>query len=115
MFVYAKAGAPNAAFLILNGASTDEDSIRSKVSQGYIVRTRADSGTKEARTGDYTNMNAAFRSGAQITSTDYYRPDYRSDTSAVWTNFQVKFPNGELARLNPISAANANQNLKIKE
>lgn len=115
MFVYAKAGTPNAAFLILNGASTDEDSIRSKVSQGYIVRTRADSGTKEARTGNYTNMNAAFRSGAQITSTDYYRPDYRSDTSAVWTKFQVKFPNGELARLNPISAANANQNLKIKE
>jgi hypothetical protein len=54
--------------------------------------------------GDYTYKNAAFESGAQILSTDYYRPDPRAGTPG-WTDFKVQFPNNELARINPVSAA----------
>jgi len=42
-------------------------------------------------------------SGAQLVSTDYYRPDPRADTSSKWTNYAVSFPNNELAILNPVN------------
>ena len=43
-------------------------------------------------------MNNAFESGAQITSTDFYKADLRFST------FHVKFPNGEIGRKNPINS-----------
>lgn len=74
--------------------------------QGFIVRTRADGDTEEARTGDYTKMNAAFESGAQIISTDYYRPDPRYKTEPEnWTDYKVAFPDGRTKRINPVSAS----------
>lgn len=103
MFIYATPGTPEAAFVILNGAITDEQEIKQRVQQDYIVRTRSDSGTTQARNGDYSAMNAAFRSGAQIISTDYYKADDRAGQPG-WTNYKVNFPNNELARINPISA-----------
>lgn len=113
-FVYSNPGTPEAAFVILNNPVGSFNQIKQRVAQGYIVRSRSDSGTEEARTGDYTNMNASFNSGAHITSTDYYRPDPRAG-DGTWTDFRVRFPNGELARINPVSAA-AKQNLgTIKE
>jgi hypothetical protein len=104
MFVYALPGTPEAAFVIENNATASKTEIQQLVSLGYIVRTRSDAGTREARLGDYTDMNNALESGAQIISTDYYRPDPRAGTPG-WTDFRVRFPNGELARINPISAA----------
>ena len=45
------------------------------VRQGFIVRTRADDGTVEARANDTARRNAAFASGAQIVTTDFLTPD----------------------------------------
>ncbi|MGR6087632.1 MAG: Ca2+-dependent phosphoinositide-specific phospholipase C [Arcticibacter sp.] len=104
MFVYETPGQPEAAFVILNDARADSSQIRTLVQQGYMVRTRCDSGTLEARNGDYSGMNAAFGSGAQILSTDYYRPDYRAGQSG-WTDYQVKFPGGYVGRKNPVNAS----------
>lgn len=103
MFVYSNPGTPEAAFVILNSSVGDFTEIRQRVAQGYIVRTRTDSGTDEARTGNYTNMNAAFESWAQIVSTDYYKAEDRAGTSG-WTDYHVQFPNGELARIDSIAA-----------
>lgn len=103
MFVYAEPRSPECAFIIANDAISQKDSITQWVSEGYIIRTRTDSGTVEARTGDYSKRDAAFASGAQIISTDYYRPDPRHDTSATWTDFSVFFPDGSMARYNPIN------------
>lgn len=114
MFVYASAGADEAAFVILNNPTGSKTTIQQRVAQGFIVRTRADAGTNEARTGDYTDMNNAFESGAQIISTDYYRPDARAGTPG-WTDYKVQFPNGELARINPVSATNKQDLGTIKE
>jgi hypothetical protein len=102
MFVYSEPGTPEAAFVILN----DPDNIsriQQCVKEGYIVRSRCDEGTHEARTGDYTQMHKAMTSWAQIISTDYYKPDERAGKKG-WTNYQVKFPNGEIARIDSISA-----------
>ncbi len=98
-FAFAAPGEPECAFVLLNDPVADQEKIKDYVSKGYIVRTRTDAGTIEARSGDRTRMNAAFSSGAQLISTDYYRSDPRADTSAVWTDFSVAFPNGELARV----------------
>lgn len=38
---------------------------------GYMVRTRADADTQQARDDDYTLQQAAFASGGQFVSTDY--------------------------------------------
>lgn len=114
VFVYSNPGTPEAAFVILNSPVGDFSEIQQRVGQGYIVRTRADSNTDEARTGDYTNMNAAFNSWAQIVSTDYYRPDPRAG-DGTWTNFTVRFPAGELARINGISASTQTTLGVIKE
>lgn len=103
MFVYAQPGSPEAAFVVKNDARADSSEIRQLVQQGYMVRTRCDAGTMEARNGDYSGMNAAFGSGAHICSTDYYRPDSRAGQTG-WTNYKVSFPGGMKARKNPVTA-----------
>jgi len=91
--------------VILNNPIADMTEIQQTVAQGFIVRTRCDSDTKEARTGDYSNMNAAFASGAQILSTDYYKADERYKTEAGWTDYHVVFPSGTTFRINPVTAS----------
>lgn len=102
MFTYGSPNEPETAFVLQNSAKTDLQRIQQHVRNGYIVRTRADSDTEEARNGDYSTMNAAFASGAQIISTDYYQADYRADTSQVWTDYKVQFPEQAPARVNPL-------------
>lgn len=114
MFVYDSPGQPEAAFVIRNDARADSAQIRNLVQQGYIVRTRCDAGTLEARTGDYSGMNAAFESGAQILSTDYYRPDPRAGQPG-WSDYQVKFPGGFIGRKNPVNAGNINVSDKLTD
>ena len=99
MFVSAPTDAPEAGFVKHN--SPNEASIRALVEQGFIVRTRADSDTIEARENDTTNRDAALASGAQYVSTDYPMPDmgYGFDTDYV-----VQIPGGTPARCNPVVA-----------
>jgi hypothetical protein len=113
-FIYATAGTPEAVFLLLNNAVASKATIASRVNEGYIVRTRADGDTEQARTGDYTAMNAAFESGAQIISTDYYRADPRGGIDSNWTTYKVRFPNGEIGRKNPVNATAINVQSDLK-
>jgi hypothetical protein len=102
MFVNAQPGTPEAAFIILNDPVTYQDSIRTLVKNGYLVRTRADDGTKEARRNDYRRLEAALASGAQYISTDYYVPDQRFKG-----NYRVQLPEGVVARCNPVLPSKA--------
>ncbi len=74
MFINKKKGHPEAAFLIVNDPIKNFEFIKELVSSGYMVRTRADSDTREARTEDYTKFEKAKASGAQVITTDYYMP-----------------------------------------
>lgn len=115
-FVYATPGQPEAAFVILNNSVGDQAEITQRVQQGYIVRTRTDAGTLEARAGNYAPMNSAFNSGAQIISTDYYRPDPRGNIpGSGWTNFEVGFPDAPLGRKNPVNASSVEVNSSLEE
>ena len=116
VFVYSTAGNPETAFVLLNSAVNDAAEITQTVIAGYFVRTRSDENTDEARTGDYPRMNAAFSSGAQIISTEFYKPDALGVAGdSGWTDYQVHFPNHELARINPVSASNIQGIGEIKE
>ncbi|MDB5282252.1 MAG: hypothetical protein JWO06_1327 [Bacteroidota bacterium] len=104
MFVYAEPKTPEAAFVIMNEPDVFYTKIQQRVKQGYIVRTRSDEGTFEARSGDYKRMNCAFASCAQIISTDYYKPDARA-VSKQWSNYHVQFAGGSMIRVDSISGA----------
>jgi hypothetical protein len=99
LFTSSRPGAPESAFVKLNDPLADGALIHDLVSQGYIVRTRADADTVQARTGDTTMRDAALASGAQFVSTDYPEPDPRFGTGYV-----VTLPGGGSARCNPVNA-----------
>lgn len=99
MFVNADPGRPEAAFIILNDPVRFHDSIQALVRSGYLVRTRADANTQEARKGDLHRFQRALSSGAHFISTDYYLPDQR-----LQTGYQVKFAENTIARCNPVHA-----------
>jgi hypothetical protein len=84
MFVYGNSTDENTAFVLRNDPIGHEKEILELTSK-FIVRTRSDAGTIEARNNDYRRFNAAWQSGAQIISTDYYMPNLR------FSNFQIKF------------------------
>ena len=102
-FIFGEPGRADSAFLLMNDPRNP--AIRERVKEGYFVRTRADSDTREARSGDVSRRDAAFASGAQIVSTDYYRPDPRGGKVEGWSDYHVQIPGGGVLRRNPVSAA----------
>jgi Phosphoinositide phospholipase C, Ca2+-dependent len=99
IFVDVPATDPDAAMMVVNDPIGDAERIRSLVADGFIVRTRADADTVQARTGDTTLRDAALTSGAQYVSTDYVFPDDRFGTGYV-----VDLPGDTAARCNPVNA-----------
>ncbi len=87
---------PHAAFFIMNDPVRQEKEIAERVKQGFMVRTRADADTREARTGDKTRLEAAMRSGAQVISTDYYLTSLSPKK-----DFEITM-DGKYSRCNPV-------------
>ncbi|EOR92814.1 hypothetical protein ADIARSV_4025 [Arcticibacter svalbardensis MN12-7] len=59
LFVNDKPGSPESAFLIMNNPKRDGEKIDSLAAKGYLIRTRADANTVEARNNDFTMFDAA--------------------------------------------------------
>jgi hypothetical protein len=101
MFTSSPPGEPEAAFVKVNGPIGNLERIQELVAQGFIVRTRADADTFDARPPvDTTRRDAALESGAQFVSTDY--PDL--ETNPFGTDYFVEIPDGMPGRCNPINA-----------
>ena len=96
LFTNAEPGAPDAAFTEENDGSREE--IDALVKQGYLVRTRSDENTDQARTNDTTRRDLALSSGAQMISTDY-----PASEPSRWTKYVVEFSDGLVARCNPVT------------
>lgn len=77
LFVSVDRRHPAAAWMKRNDPIGSFDEIRSLVDSGFLVRTRADAGTIEARTNDETRLRKAISSGAQLISTDFLEADPR--------------------------------------
>ena len=101
-FLRATPGQSYAAFLLLDNANVHAKEIPERVRQGYLVRARADIETYEAKVNDLSRANQAFASGAQIVSTDFYKPG-----NAYGTSYVVRLPGGGEMRCNPINAPKA--------
>lgn len=99
VFVDVPESDPDAAMMVVNDPIGDADRIRALAEAGFIVRTRADGDTVQARSGDTTQRDAALASGAQYVSTDYVWPDDRFGTGYV-----VDLPGDTAARCNPVNA-----------
>jgi hypothetical protein len=97
LFTNSEPGTPEAAIHVMNSAKKDLAKIKELVKKGYIIRTRADSDTQEARANDKSSFNAAMQSGAQIISTDYYKKSghFKSD-------YVISFEGGKYFRMNPL-------------
>lgn len=91
LFINAEPGTPEAATLFRNDPK--DATIKDLVEKGYLIRTRADADTKEARTNDYSRFEEAKKSGAQIITTDYYMPSQLFDST-----YKVNFDDGSNVR-----------------
>ena len=91
---------PEAAVEIVGDPREDGAKIRQWVKQGFIVRTRSDADTKEARENDHARQQAAIDSGAQAISTDYYP----GAPTRPWNRgFTVTLPGEAMERCNPVT------------
>jgi hypothetical protein len=99
MFVNSDIDSPEAAVMIRNDPVHGASEIAELVKHGFLVRTRADADTQEARSGDLARFEAAKRSGAQVITTDYYLSDWRLNPA-----FRVRFEHGACSRINPVTA-----------
>jgi hypothetical protein len=90
----------------MNDPVKDQALIQERVKQGFLIRTRADADTREARSGETVRREAALASGAQFISTDYQDPDPR-----FAMGYSARLPDGAATRCNP---ANAPRGCNIK-
>lgn len=95
MFTLSAPEREDAAIMRIDNPLKFEDRIRELVSAGFIVRTRADDDLKEFNRGDFSRLNAARNSGAQIISTDI--------PAQIGENpYFVSLPSGNPSRCNPV-------------
>jgi hypothetical protein len=97
MFVSVPASHPAAAWMKMNDPVRDFERIRTLVKDGFLVRTRADADTTQARRNDGSQRDKALASGAQFVSTDYPEP------RAEFSSYQVRLPGDARARANPVN------------
>ena len=101
LFTDGTPGQPDVAFVERNdptGANLGQ--IQDLVRRGYLVRTRADVDTRQARTGDTTMRDAALASGAQWVSTDYPVPGL---AARFGIGYYAALPGFLPARCNPVN------------
>ncbi len=95
-FTNSEPGTPEAAAMFRN--DPEDKAISGLVKKGYIIRTRADNSTVEARNNDYSHFEDAKSSGAQIITTDYYLP-----SKMFASTYAVRFDDGGYVRVNPVN------------
>ena len=97
MFTLSPEGSGEAAIFSLTDPIGSGDDISRLVSEGYLVRTRADSGGEEPDNNDTARFEAALSSGAHTIATDYPGP---VDGMDYW----IEIPGGTPSRCNPLTA-----------
>ena len=108
MFASVGEGDPGAAFFKLNDPAGSFERIRRLVKAGFIVRTRADAGTAEARRNETDRREKALASGAQFVSSDYPEADGRL------SEYRVRFDGGAVVRANPVNGGGRSVSEPVK-
>jgi len=97
MFTNAPLGEPDAAFVRFDDPT--DPALDEAALAGYLIRTRTDEPTVDARNNDTARRDAALASGAHFLSTDYYLP-----SGFFGSTYVVKLPGDAVARCNPVTA-----------
>jgi len=97
LFAEGKADDPWGVVAKIDGPVSGKDAIIAAVKAGRMIRTRADTDSKEAKANDKSRLQAALDSGAQAISTDY-------PGKVEGVDYFVEIPGGHPARCNPITA-----------
>ncbi|MBK1832687.1 Ca2+-dependent phosphoinositide-specific phospholipase C [Roseibacillus ishigakijimensis] len=79
---------PAAAWFKMNDPINEFALIKARSQKGFLIRTRADAGTREARANDTTRRERAFASGAQYISTDF------PTANPAFSDYAVTLPGG---------------------
>ena len=100
MFTNSSPGQEDAAFISIDVYDWQDINIQAEA--GYMIRTRVDAGTYQARDNDYSDWITAIQSGAHFLSTDYYKADEKAG-DGTGSFYHVEFGN-KLYQFNPITA-----------
>lgn len=100
MFLNSEPDDSFAGFILRDNAIVRQKEIQDLVKQGFMVRTRSDIETYEAKTNDLTRSKAAFSSGAQVISTDFFRSG-----NTYGTPYFVQPPQGKDYLNNPLNSS----------
>lgn len=99
LFISSESGEPTAAFIKMNDSISQAELIKTYATDGFLIRTRTDTPTNEARSGNTRRKELAFESGAHYLSTDY------PEISPFGSGYIVQLPDTNyVARCNPITA-----------
>jgi hypothetical protein len=100
---------PAAAWMKDNDPVEDFDRIQGLVKAGFLVRTRADADTVEARTNDTRRRDKALASGAQFISTDY------PEANPALSSYVVRFEDGVVVRTNPVNGDSSLRGMDLEK
>jgi len=100
---------PAAAWMKENDSIVDFDRIQKLVKAGFLVRTRADADTVEARANDTHRREKALASGAQFISTDY------PEANPAFSPYIVRFDGGIVVRTNPVNGDPSLQGVDLEK
>ena len=100
MFTLSGPDAPESAVISRPDATTAAADIEALAEQGFLVRTRADADTVEARSGATARRDAALASAAAWITTDFPRPDPTLGPSG----YAVRLPSSTPVRCHPVLA-----------
>lgn len=106
MFVSVPALWDEAAVFIRNNPVESFREIRSLVNAGFLVRTRADANLNDSREQMAARRKAAYASGAQFISSDFYP----AAPLAKARGYAVSFTQQQFVRPNPVTPNQVNQN-----
>lgn len=110
MFTQSTINDDYAAFMIINNPIEAFERIQKRVLQGFIIRTRADSATKEGHDNDLARFNHAIQSGAHYITTDFY-----GQPSVLNNDYKVRFSNNMALQCNPLTTKPADCNVPLEQ
>ena len=108
MFVTADENSPAAAIVAVDDPISGAPRIAAAVKAGFIVTTRADADTLEARSNDASRRTAALASGAQYVATNFMMPDKKIGP------YQVQLAQPGIAACNVVLVAQRCQGMTIE-
>lgn len=102
IFTQAQPGEPDAAIMMVNDPRGANQAIISDlVRRGYIVRTRSDEPLTTVMDEEFSRVEAALASGAQLVSTDF---PVEGLAQRYGSTFVAQLPGGAVVRCNPVTA-----------